>query len=46
VIAAVRDPDRARDAASAVRGMVTVMDRLRRDDSGTFVGYDGELRPW
>jgi NAD(P)-dependent dehydrogenase (short-subunit alcohol dehydrogenase family) len=29
-----------------VRGMVTVMERLERDDSGKFLGYDGEIRPW
>jgi NAD(P)-dependent dehydrogenase (short-subunit alcohol dehydrogenase family) len=34
------------DPKDTVRGMVTVMERLGRDDSGKFLGYDGEIRPW
>ena len=34
------------DPENTVRSMVDLMDRLGRDDSGKFHGYDGEIRPW
>ncbi len=29
-----------------VRSMVAILERLRREDSGTFLGWDGAPRPW
>ena len=36
----------ALDPRDTVRSMVGLMDRLGRDDSGRFHGYDGDIRPW
>jgi NAD(P)-dependent dehydrogenase (short-subunit alcohol dehydrogenase family) len=32
--------------SDTVRAMVAILERLGPDDSGRFVGYDGEPRPW
>jgi len=34
------------DPAATVRSMVGILERLGRADSGTFVGWDGQPRPW
>jgi NAD(P)-dependent dehydrogenase (short-subunit alcohol dehydrogenase family) len=34
------------DPADTVRGMVAILERLGRDDSGKFLGWDGQPRPW
>jgi len=34
------------DPKDTVAGMVTVLERLGQRDSGRFIGYDGESRPW
>jgi NAD(P)-dependent dehydrogenase (short-subunit alcohol dehydrogenase family) len=34
------------DPRDTVGSMITLLDRLRQADSGKFIGYDGQLRPW
>lgn len=39
-------PNALIDAETSVSGMRTVLERLRADDSGRFLGYDGTEVPW
>src|SRR5262245_28337650 len=34
------------DPVETIHAMVAILDRLRPSDSGTFLGYDGQQRPW
>jgi NAD(P)-dependent dehydrogenase (short-subunit alcohol dehydrogenase family) len=34
------------DPTDSVRAMVAILDRLRPAESGMFLGYDGQQRPW